>query len=76
MHRTGTETREPRDVIRKRLFLAQVLNHKYEVQLERAEQQLDAILTELADAVRTIADLEQRLARYEAIDATCEALGM
>ena len=67
-HRTGTEARQPRETLQKRLFMANV-------RVFMLEGQLDAALREVA-AVRVENDeLRQRLARFEELARTCEALG-
>lgn len=60
-HRTGTEARQPRETLQKRLFMANVRIFTLEMELDKA----------LAENAK----LHQRLAQFEELAQTCKVLG-
>lgn len=69
MHRSGTETRTPRQELHKQLFLAKA-------HIMRLEAELDATLMQNANLCAENERLRESLALRRDIDATCEALGL
>lgn len=69
MHRSGTETRTPRQELHKQLFLA-------EARITSLEMRLDEALMQNADLCAENERLRESLALHRDIDATCEALGL